>query len=76
MSRVLARSGDRDVAYEEFRMYTIMLLSAAPVLIYAQARAGRLLGHPTRRRAASAQVRVDPAAPEPEFGDAVGRSRR
>jgi hypothetical protein len=35
VSQVLAGSGDRDVAYEEFRTYTIMLLSAAPVLIDA-----------------------------------------
>jgi hypothetical protein len=33
VSQVLAGSGDRDAAYEEFRTYTMMLLSAAPVLI-------------------------------------------
>jgi hypothetical protein len=32
-SRVLAGSGDRDAASEEFRTYTMMLLSVAPVLI-------------------------------------------
>lgn len=36
VSQVLAGSGDRDVAVEEFRTYTTMLLSAAPVLIDAQ----------------------------------------
>jgi hypothetical protein len=33
VSRALAGSGDRDMAGEEFRTYTMMLLSAAPVLI-------------------------------------------
>ena len=36
VSQVLAGSGDPDVAGEEFRAYTTMLLSAAPVLIDAQ----------------------------------------
>jgi uncharacterized protein with LGFP repeats len=36
VSQVLAGSGDRDAAGEEFRAYTSMLLSAAPVLIEAQ----------------------------------------
>jgi hypothetical protein len=36
VSQVLAGAGDRDGAYEEFRTYTTMLLSAAPVLIDAQ----------------------------------------
>jgi hypothetical protein len=36
VSQVLAGPGDRDMAYEEFRTYTLMLLSAAPVLIDAQ----------------------------------------
>jgi hypothetical protein len=35
VSQVLAGSGDRDTAYEEFRTYTMMLLSVAPVLIDA-----------------------------------------
>jgi hypothetical protein len=35
VSQVLAGSGDRDMAYEEFRTYTMMLLSVAPVLIGA-----------------------------------------
>jgi len=33
VSQVLAGSGDRDAAYEEFRTYTMMLLAVAPVLI-------------------------------------------
>jgi hypothetical protein len=33
VSEALARSGDRDVADDEFRTYTMMLLSVAPVLI-------------------------------------------
>jgi hypothetical protein len=36
VSRVLAGSGDRDMAYEEFRTYTMMLLSVAPTLIDAK----------------------------------------
>jgi hypothetical protein len=36
VSQVLAGSGDRDVAFEEFRTYTTMLLAGAPVLIDAQ----------------------------------------
>jgi hypothetical protein len=36
VSQVLARSGDRDMAGEEFRTYTMMLLTAAPVLIDAK----------------------------------------
>jgi hypothetical protein len=36
VSQALAGPGDRDVAYEEFRTYTTMLLSAAPLLIDAQ----------------------------------------
>jgi hypothetical protein len=36
VSRALAGPGDRDAAYEEFRTYTTMLLSAAPVLIDAK----------------------------------------
>jgi hypothetical protein len=36
VSQVLAGSGDRDAAYEEFRTYTMMLLSVAPVLIDAK----------------------------------------
>jgi hypothetical protein len=32
-SQVLARSGDRDAAAEEFRTYTMMLLAIAPILI-------------------------------------------
>ena len=36
VSQVLAGSGDRDMAGEEFRAYTSMLLSAAPVLIDAE----------------------------------------
>jgi hypothetical protein len=36
VSQVLAGSGDRDVAYEEFRTYTMMVLSVAPVLIDAR----------------------------------------
>ena len=36
VSRALAGPGGRDVAYEEFRAYTSMLLSAAPVLIDAE----------------------------------------
>jgi hypothetical protein len=35
-SQVLAGSGDRDMAREEFRAYTMMLLAAAPVLIDAK----------------------------------------
>ena len=35
VSQVLAGSGDRDMAYEEFRTYTMMVLSVAPVLIDA-----------------------------------------
>ena len=33
VSEVLAGSGDRDMAYDEFRAYTMMLLAVAPVLI-------------------------------------------
>ena len=33
MSQVLAGSGDRDMAREEFRAYTMMLLAVAPILI-------------------------------------------
>jgi hypothetical protein len=33
VSRVLAGSGDRDAAVDEFRTYTMMLLAVAPVLI-------------------------------------------
>ena len=36
VSQALAGSGDRDVAGEEFRTYTTMLLAAAPVLIDAE----------------------------------------
>ncbi|MGH3205220.1 MAG: hypothetical protein ACRDP5_24695 [Streptosporangiaceae bacterium] len=36
VSQALAGPGDRDAAYEEFRTYTTMLLSAAPLLIDAQ----------------------------------------
>jgi hypothetical protein len=36
VSKVLTRSGDRDMAGEEFRTYTMMLLNAAPVLIDAK----------------------------------------
>jgi hypothetical protein len=36
VSRVLAGSGNRDVAGEEFRTYTMMLLAVAPVLIDAR----------------------------------------
>ena len=35
-SQFLAGSGDRDMAYDEFRTYTMMLLSAGPVLIDAR----------------------------------------
>jgi hypothetical protein len=35
VTQVLGGSGDRDIAYEEFRTYTMMLLSVAPVLIDA-----------------------------------------
>ena len=35
-SQVLADSGDRDIARQEFRAYTMMLLAAAPVLIDAK----------------------------------------
>ncbi len=31
VSEVLAGSGDRDMAYDEFRAYTMMLLAVAPV---------------------------------------------
>ena len=34
-SQVLAGSGDRDIAREEFRAYTMMLLAIAPILIDA-----------------------------------------
>jgi hypothetical protein len=36
VSRVLAGSGDRDAAYEEFRTFTMMVLSVAPILIGAR----------------------------------------
>jgi hypothetical protein len=36
VSQFLAGSGDRDMAYEQFRTYTMMLLSLAPVLIDAR----------------------------------------
>jgi hypothetical protein len=36
VSQVLAGPGDRDVAGEEFRTYTMMLLAVAPVLIGAR----------------------------------------
>jgi hypothetical protein len=36
VSQVLAGSGDRDGAYEEFRTYTMMVLAVAPVLIDAK----------------------------------------
>ncbi len=36
VSQVLAGSGDRDIAREEFRAYTMMLLAVAPVLIDAK----------------------------------------
>ena len=36
VSRVLTGSGDRDMAYEEFRTYTMMVLAVAPVLIDAR----------------------------------------
>ena len=36
VSQVLAGSGDRDMAYEEFRTYTMMVLSVAPTLIDAR----------------------------------------
>lgn len=36
VSQVLAGSGDRDTAGEEFRTYTMMLLAVAPVLIDAK----------------------------------------
>ncbi len=34
-SRLLAGTGDRDTAYEEFRTYTMMLLAIAPIVIDA-----------------------------------------
>jgi hypothetical protein len=36
VSQVLAGSAERDMAYEEFRTYTMMVLSVAPVLIDAR----------------------------------------
>jgi hypothetical protein len=36
VSQFLAGSGDRDMAYEQFRTYTMMLLSVGPVLIDAR----------------------------------------
>ena len=36
MSQVLGGSGDREVAFDEFRTYTMMLLAVAPVLIDAK----------------------------------------
>lgn len=36
VSQVLAGSGDRDAANDEFRMYTMMLLAVAPILIDAK----------------------------------------
>jgi hypothetical protein len=36
VSKVLAGSGDRAMAYEEFRTYTMMLLAVAPILIDAR----------------------------------------
>ena len=36
VSQVLAGSGGRDMAYEEFRTYTMMVLAVAPVLIDAR----------------------------------------
>jgi hypothetical protein len=36
VSQVLAGSGDQDMAYEEFRTYTMMVLTVAPVLIDAR----------------------------------------
>jgi hypothetical protein len=36
VSKFLAGSGDRDMAYEQFRTYTMMLLSVGPVLIDAR----------------------------------------
>jgi hypothetical protein len=36
VSQVLAGSGDRDAAYEEFRTFTMMVLSVAPILIDAR----------------------------------------
>jgi hypothetical protein len=36
VSQVLAGSGDRDVAVDEFRTYTLMVLAVAPVLIDAK----------------------------------------
>jgi hypothetical protein len=36
VSQVLGGSGDRDVAFDEFRTYTMMLLAVAPVLIDAK----------------------------------------
>jgi hypothetical protein len=36
VSRVVSGSGDRDMAYEEFRTFTLMLLSVAPILIEAK----------------------------------------
>jgi hypothetical protein len=36
VSQVLAGSGDRDMAGEEFRTYTMMLLAVAPILIDAK----------------------------------------
>jgi hypothetical protein len=36
VSQVLAGSGDRHMAYEEFRTYTMMVLAVAPVLIDAR----------------------------------------
>ena len=36
VSQFLAGSGDRDMAYEEFRTYTMMVLAVAPVLIDAR----------------------------------------
>ena len=36
VSQILAGSGDRHMAYDEFRTYTMMVLSVAPVLIDAR----------------------------------------
>ena len=36
VSQVLGGSGDRDAANDEFRMYTMMLLAVAPILIDAK----------------------------------------
>ena len=79
VSGVLASSGDRDVAGDEFRTYMMMLLVAAPVLIDANMsrnfleQAQALGGEMARALAATAKTHGQASYPTARLDDAVQR---